>query len=80
MSSKMQLLERGGSLAPPLERWHLIVRDDGTRWVEHQRRIVDDQAAPELASTTMSVEQFIATNTDPELNERLMLALRATAV
>ena len=29
-------------------------------WVEHHWRIIEDQAAPELASTTMGVEQFIA--------------------
>jgi len=78
MSSKIQLLERGGPLAPVSERWQLIVRDDGTRWIEHERWVLQDRGDPELASTTTGVEQFIATNTDVELKDRLMWALRAT--
>jgi len=78
MSSKIQLLERGGPLAPVSERWQLIVSDDGTRWVEHERWVLQVGGDPELATTTTGVEQFLATSTDVEVNERLHWALRAT--
>jgi hypothetical protein len=78
MTTKVVVFERANSLEGAAS-WHLVVREDGSRWIEHSWRRRTGEA-DDNGSDMVKAEHFMETCQDSELLKRVRAALSQVGV
>jgi hypothetical protein len=78
MARRIQIGERDeGSVQPSKDLWFLVLEDEGRQYIEHAwSHIGQDGNAARSGTKILSVEEFLAGDSDDRLKKILRAALR----